>query len=85
MEKKAGKKPYTKPRIEFVEFSLVSSITATCTYTGTHADGNNCTYDDNGWIRFSSANSVCVNEGIVDDDLSYCYHVPTADTSIFSS
>lgn len=85
MEKKTGKKPYTKPKFEFVEFSLSSSIASTCKYTGNHSDGNSCEYEaegDNGWLRFTSDNFDC---GIQLDDESYCYHVPTVDTSVFSS
>ena len=82
MEKKVVKKPYTKPRFEFIEFSLASNIAATCTYTGNHADGDTCEYDDNGWFRFSTKNGDCIEK---DDDPSFCYHVPTSETSVFTS
>lgn len=77
------KKVYSKPGVEFVDFSLAGSIASTCVYTGTHADIDTCgftTEDSNGWIYF--AQNVC---DIAVADKDFCYHVPTEDQSVFNS
>lgn len=74
------KKVYSKPRIEFVDFSLTGSVAATCVHQGTNTDSNSCGYLDNGWLVYAQ-NSFC-DVGI---DKDFCYHVPTADTSVFGS
>lgn len=74
------KKAYSKPNVEFVDFSLSGSIAATCTHQGTNTDSNSCGYEDNGWLVYAQ-NSFC-DIGI---DKEFCYHVPTEDTSIFGS
>ena len=76
------RKSYSKPCVEFVNFSLSGSIAAACRYTGTNTDGNTCGYLDNGWIVFA-AEGVCTMPVI--GDSIFCYHVPTEDTSVFSS
>lgn len=74
------KKAYSKPRVEFVDFSLTGSIAATCVHQGTNTDSNSCGYLDNGWLVYAQ-NSFC-DVGI---DKDFCYHVPTEDNSIFGS
>lgn len=76
------RKSYSKPCVEFVNFSLSGSIAAACKYAGTNTDGNTCGYWDNGWFMYAD-NGVCTTPiGKVSD---FCYHVPTEDTSVFSS
>ena len=75
------KKAYSKPNVEFVDFSLSGSIAATCKYMGTNTDGNTCSYLDNGWTVYATP-GICQ---ITVTDPDFCYHVPTEDTSVFSS
>lgn len=78
------KKAYTKPEIVLVDFSLSSSIATTCRYTGTHADVTSCGYlNENGWITFTSPWTGCTSPALPSD--VFCYHAPTADTSVFGS
>lgn len=82
MEKNiSGKKAYSKPCVDFVDFSLTGSIAATCTYQGTYTDGNTCGYVDNGWTVYA-VQGVC---NVIIKDPDFCYHVPTEDKSVFSS
>lgn len=77
------KKFYSKPNVEFVNFSLAGSIAATCVYQGTETDVNTCGYtteDSNGWTFF--AQDIC---DIAVGDKEFCYHVPTEDISVFGS
>lgn len=74
------KKAYSKPNVEFVDFSLSGSIAAACTHQGTNTDGHTCGYYDNGWLVYMQ-DSVCD----VGADRDFCYHVPTEDNSIFGS
>ena len=74
------RKTYSKPCVEFVDFSLSGSIAASCVYRGNHDDGNSCSYEDNGW-NFFSMEGICEYQGNGD----FCYHVPTVDNSIFGS
>lgn len=75
------KKAYSKPNVEFVDFSLSGSIAAACTHQGTNTDDQTCGYlMSNGWLVYAQ-NSFCD----VGSDEEFCYHVPTADTSIFGS
>ena len=75
------KKTYSKPCVEFVDFSLTGSIAATCVYQGNNTDGNTCGYLDNGWTVYAIG-SVC---DIIVTNPNFCYHVPTEDESVFSS
>ena len=75
------KKAYSKPNVEFVDFSLSGSIAATCTYQGTNTDSNSCGYLDNGWILYATV-GIC---DMIVTDPNFCYHVPTEETSVFSS
>lgn len=75
------RKSYSKPCVEFVNFSLSGSIAAVCRYAGTNTDGNTCGYWDNGWFMFA-VGGVCT---MTVQDPDFCYHVPTEDTSVFSS
>ena len=74
------KKAYSRPCVELVDFSLTGSIAATCVYRGTNTDINTCGYVENGWTVYAQ-NSFCD----IGTDKEFCYHTPTADTSIFSS
>ncbi|MGM9658360.1 MAG: hypothetical protein ACI3W9_05170 [Eubacteriales bacterium] len=75
------RKSYSKPCVEFVNFSLSGSIAAVCKYVGTNTDGNTCGYRYNGWIMFA-VDGIC---DVIKKDSTFCYHVPTEDTSVFSS
>ena len=75
------KKTYSKPCVGFVDFSLTGSIAATCVYVGTNTDGNTCGYLDNGWTVYA-IDGIC---DFVVTNPNFCYHVPTEDTSVFSS
>ena len=63
------KKKYMKPDLEFVNFVMSSSIAGTCKYV------------DNGWTVYNTTRGC--NYPV--DSEEVCYHVPTADTSIFAS
>ena len=76
------KKAYTKPEIVLVDFSLSSSIATTCKFDANFAvDVCSPVVEDNGWTYYNVQFSCDVPL----DRESVCYHVPTADTSIFSS
>ena len=75
------KKAYSKPCVDFVDFSLTGSIAASCKYEGTNTDGQTCGYVDNGWTVYA-VQGVC---NIIIQNPDFCYHVPTEDTSVFSS
>lgn len=74
------RKTYSKPCVEFVDFSLSGSIAASCVHQGTNTDSNTCGYESNGWLVYAQ-NSFCD----VGTDKEFCYHVPTDDNSIFGS
>ena len=79
-----NKKTYVRPDAVLVDFSLSSSIAATCRYQATLSDPNTCDpYNvDNGWTVMASNSPIC---DFSPSDPQFCYHVPTADTSVFSS
>ena len=78
-----NKKVYVKPDAMLVDFSLSSSIAATCKHTATMSDSSCNPYSiDGGWIVMTTGNFVCE---LTPDDPTFCYHVPTEDTSVFSS
>ena len=74
------KKKYVKPDLEFVNFVMSSSIAGTCKYEANSAEGS-CLAVDNGWTVY---NTTFKCDYPVDSE-EVCYHVPTADTSIFAS
>lgn len=74
------KKAYSKPCVELVDFSLTGSIATVCVHMGNLSDGHTCYYEEGGYTVFSPG-GVC-NFPV---DKEFCYHVPTEDTSIFSS
>lgn len=80
-----NKKVYTKPEISFVNFELSTSIAGDCKYQSNLSD-NNCemvpVIGENGWITFSDPLKGC-NDFVGDDQL--CYHVPSVDSSVFTS
>ena len=71
-------KTYTKPDVMAVNFALGSNSSSGCSYSGNFSDGNNCGYNDNGFIIFSGKCDI-----VKDND--FCYHVPTADNNVFQS
>ena len=75
------KKTYVKPMVAFENFQMTSSVAGTCKSIATTTDGNTCVYvAGNGWVYFNM-NTTCTtpyNE-------SFCYHVPTEDTTVFAS
>ena len=77
------KKSYSKPTIEFVDFTLSSSIASTCKWQADFAQ-NTCdpVIEDNGWTIYNEA-FACDYQ--VDQNPDVCYHVPTADSSLFNS
>ena len=79
-----NKKVYVRPDAMLVDFSLSSSIAAACKFTATSTDPNTCDeYKiDGGWIVMANTNALC---DFAPDSPDLCYHVPTADTSVFSS
>ena len=77
-----NKKAYIRPDVQLVDFSLSSSIAATCKNFAGFANENNCTYDYNGWKVFESK-GIC--NLVIDNNGQFCYHVPTDDTRIFAS
>lgn len=78
MNDKKMTKTYTKPDVTAVNFKLGSSNSSGCSYSGNFADGNNCGYNDNGFMVFGM-NCEIVNDG------DFCYHVPAADNNVFQS
>ena len=79
---KPTKKTYTKPDVMMVDFSMASSVAASCAHTGNLSDGNTCSYEDNGWKIFIEGGNGGCDFHIGDD---FCDHVPTADTNVFNS
>lgn len=77
------KKTYARPTIEFVDFTLSSSIASTCKWQANFQE-NVCDprIEDNGWIIYNQSYDCDFQ---VDQDPGVCYHVPTADSSLFSS
>lgn len=74
------KKAYVKPDIALVDFSLSSSIAASCKFSPTYEDENSCIgYIENEYIVYSDG---CEIDPIAPD---FCYHVPTADANVFIS
>ena len=79
-----NKKAYVKPDAMLVDFSLSSSIAAACKQQASLSDANTCKpYEiDGGWIVMTTGNLIC---DFTPEDPNFCYHVPTEDTSVFSS
>lgn len=76
------KKTYVKPMVAFENFQMTSNIAGNCVNVANSTQENNClATQPNGWAIYSSALGCDIQ---VDDD-KICYHVPTADTSIYSS
>lgn len=75
------KKTYVKPALELVDFTLSSSIAATCRFEANSAE-NECLALDNGWTVYNATISACI---IDVDNKEVCYHVPTDDANIFAS
>lgn len=77
------KKAYSKPTIEFVDFTYSASIAANCKWQADFAQEScNPVIEDNGWTIYNQ-DFTCDYQ--VDQNPDVCYHVPTADSSIFSS
>ena len=77
------KKAYVKPDIALVDFSLSSSIAATCKYesTGTFVE-DGCTkgYIENGMQVFTELDC-----DVAAPDYEVCYHVPSDGVNVFGS
>ncbi len=77
-----NKKAYIRPDVQLVDFSLSSSIAATCNHIATSGDINSCKYNYNGLTVFT-AETNCTFP--IKDGGQFCYHVPTDDNRIFAS
>ena len=85
------KKTYVKPEIFFEDFSLSSSIAATCEYkVGSPTEGV-CALVGSGGIAVFDGNLAACDYTPGDlgqtDDMwdGFCYHVPTDSNNIFNS
>ena len=72
---------YVRPCVEFIDFSLTSSIAGVCRIIPLQAD-NLCLekMTDNYWIVYAGGNGTCLID--TTDDPEFCYHVPTEDRSV---
>ncbi len=79
------KKAYTKPEIIFDSFELTESIAAGCSYITSNMAPYECAVLDKefGFTLFSDYNN-CDSTPPGGND-SICYHVPTADYSVYTS
>lgn len=75
---------YSKPNVEFVDFTLSSNIAANCSQIATTSDVNTCFYEENGLIVFVTTDSGCTFPTGNSED-NFCYHVPFDDKRIFAS
>lgn len=75
---------YVKPCMEFVDFSLTSSIAGNCVATPLSAD-NVCEamLMENGWVIYNSGNVDCIIDSYNSHD--FCYHVPSESRTIHVS
>ena len=78
-----NKKAYIRPDVQLVDFSLSSSIAATCSHIANFGNENNCKYEYNGLTVFMTPESGCTFP--IKDGGQFCYHVPTDDNRIFAS
>lgn len=82
------KKTYVKPEVHFESFELSTSIATGCSAGYNH---NNTTFGDaNHCYLIYGTDKVFVEKNIgctltVFDEKQFCYHVPLADTKVFSS
>lgn len=79
------KKFYSKPMIEFDSFELTDSIAAGCAYISSNQSPYACPVLDEefGYTIFTDY-GVCDSTPPGGND-SICYHVPTADYSVYTS
>ena len=78
------KKAYCKPQIAFEDFELCANVAAGCEHT-TGATQNTCGYSIPGiGTLFVGEVSACVWK-VTDGYNGICYHVPLADTNLFTS
>jgi hypothetical protein len=78
MKAMKNKKTYTKPDVMAIDFTPGSNTSVSCSYVGNFSDGNNCGYNDNGFIIFVNSCQIVSNK-------DFCYQVPAADNNVFSS
>lgn len=79
------KKAYTKPEIIFDDFSLATTIAATCGKEHTMSlQTCRVNVPGVGFVFMDPITSGCTTK-IEDGDYGICYDVPTADTKLFSS
>ena len=71
------KKTYSKPVIVFESFQLATSIASGC------ADGTKIPVDVGGFTVFADKGCDTLPQEEIDENS--CYHVPTADSNVFSS
>ena len=81
------KKPYVKPAVYFESFELSTSIATGCDADYNHSNTNFGNADSCALILgnvniFTSTNVSCTPKL---DFSQFCYHVPTADSKVFSS
>ena len=79
------KKEYSKPMIDFDNFELTENIAAGCAYISSNIAPYECEVFDKefGYTIFSDYNR-CYSTPPGGND-SICYHVPTADFSVYTS
>jgi hypothetical protein len=79
------KKVYTKPEIVFDSFELTESIAAGCSFISSNIAPYECAILDKelNYTIFSDY-SMCQSTPPGGND-SICYHVPTADYSVYTS
>ncbi|MBR5234416.1 MAG: hypothetical protein IKW03_09420 [Clostridia bacterium] len=79
------KKAYSRPIIVFDNFELTENIAAGCSYISSNIAPYQCAVLDKefGYTIFSDY-SICDSTPPGGND-SICYHVPTADYSVYTS
>ena len=79
-------KKYVKPDISFQKLNLSTDISAGCAQQAQQAEGICAVQipDNPGLYIFQESSNTC-NIYLPNSDDFICYHVPTADTNVFSS
>lgn len=80
------KKAYTTPEIIFDSFELTANIAAGCAFISSNHDPYICPVLDEelGYTIFTDYTNGCASTPPGGND-SICYHVPTADYSVYTS
>ena len=74
---------YVRPCVEFIDFSLTSSIAGPCIAKALPTDLMSCGVEENGWVIYEGGNGVCTIDSFASHE--FCYHVPAEDRSIHAS